>query len=125
MSETSTRDDNQGGANIGGESVKYCQECGNEISEKAKICPKCGVEQPDTEEESDRSQRAKKFLIAGAILGAVSIIILPIVFAPLAGFCGILAMYYGRPLAGAAIVAWAVIAFFIGIILGVIGFAMM
>ena len=26
--------------------TKFCSECGEKISIKAKICPKCGVEQP-------------------------------------------------------------------------------
>lgn len=104
--------------------TKYCQECGAEINAKAEICPECGVRQPEAEEDDDRAKRAKQFLIAGAVLGFIAILILPIVFGPLAVLCGLLAMFYGRPLAGAGVVAWGVIAFLIGVVLGIIGMAM-
>lgn len=107
------------------EGMVFCRDCGSEIKENAEICPECGVRQTKEGGDGERSERAKQFLIAGGVLGFIAILILPIVFAPLAAFCGILAMYYGRPLAGAGIVAWAVIAFVIGVVLGLIGmFAM-
>jgi hypothetical protein len=108
---------------------KFCPECGSEINAKAEICPDCGVRQPDQDEansgDSDNSERARQFLIAGGVLGFLGILILPIVFCPLAVLCGLLAMFYGRPLAGAGIVAWGVIALGIGIVLGIIGLGLL
>lgn len=104
---------------------KYCQECGTEIKKKAEICPECGVRQADQSEDTDREKRAKQFLIAGAVLGFIGIIILPIVFCPLAILCGLIAMFYGRPLAGAGVVAWGVVSFLIGVVLGFIGMSML
>jgi RNA polymerase subunit RPABC4/transcription elongation factor Spt4 len=122
MTETTDRKDSEPDST----NSKYCQECGAQINQKAEICPECGVRQATTDkDDSDRSQRAKQFLIAGVVLGLIGILILPIIFAPLAVLCGLLAMFYGRPLAGAGVVAWGVISFFIGFILGVIGLAML
>lgn len=108
--------------------TKFCQECGAEINEKAEICPECGVRQPGTEENADseeRAMRARQFLYAGVILGFAALLFLPIIFGPLAAICGLLTLYYGRPLAGAAVVAWGVIATIIGWIIGIIAFASM
>lgn len=102
----------------------FCRDCGAEISNRAEICPECGVRQHGQTEDPERANRAKQFLIAGGVLGFIAILFLPIVFGILAAFCGILAMYYGQPLAGAGIVAWAVIATIIGYILGVLALFM-
>ncbi len=83
--------------------TKFCQECGAEINEKAEICPECGVRQPETKQEGDseeRAKRARQFLYAGVILGFAALLFLPIIFGPLAAICGLLTLYYGRPLAG-------------------------
>jgi predicted nucleic acid-binding Zn ribbon protein len=105
--------------------TKYCQECGSEINRKAEICPDCGVRQGEVQENDDRSQRASQFLKAGLALGVCAIIILPIVFGPLAMLCGVLAMFYGRPLAGAGVAAWGFVGAGIGWILGTIGLALL
>lgn len=121
-----TETEDKGDTESDGTNSKYCQECGAQINQKAEICPECGVRQASpNKDDDDRSQRAKQFLIAGVVLGFIGILILPIIFAPLAVLCGLLAMFYGRPLAGAGVVAWGVIAFVIGFILGVIGLAML
>jgi len=111
-----------------GTETKFCQECGDEINKKAEICPECGVRQPDSEEEGEgeeRAKRARQFLYAGVILGFAALLFLPIIFGPLAVICGLLTLYYGRPLAGAAVVAWGVIATIIGWLIGIIALASM
>ena len=58
--------------------MKYCSECGNELLDKAEICPRCGcrVSPPQTAGKSSSSNEdldliTKIFLILGTItLGA-------------------------------------------------------
>ena len=101
--------------------TKFCQECGVKINKRAEICPECGVRQPGTEvngERKERANRARQFLSAGGILGFIALLLFPIIFGPLAVVCGLLALYYGRPIAGAGVVAWGVITTIIGWLIG-------
>jgi len=84
---------------------KYCSNCGAEIDTRAKICPKCGVEQaPLVEQVSDawylmpfflgiiggliawivnkdrNPKKARNFLIFGAVWTVVCVILIWIVF---------------------------------------------
>jgi hypothetical protein len=90
----------------------------------AELCPDCGVRQPGPEDPA-RAERATKCLWTGIALGALGILVLPIVLGPLAAVCGLLAMYYGRPLGGAGVVVWAVVASTIGILLALVGLALL
>ena len=98
---------------------KFCQECGVELHPEADYCPNCGVEPPQDPDEAD------KFIWAGIALGVMGILFLPIVLAPLAILSGVIAMVKGRPMAGAGVVVWGVIAGLIGFIIGFMSMAML
>src|SRR5699024_10336211 len=49
-------------------SLIKCKECGNEISDEAKICPKCGVK---TEKANQQSKSIKILVIAILIIGII------------------------------------------------------
>lgn len=74
---------------------------------------------------TDRDARAKQFLRAGVVLGVGAMLVVPIILAPLAALCGLLALFYGRPLAGAGVVVWAIASGVIGTVLGVLGLALL
>ena len=58
-----------------GKSTKFCSNCGAEIDIKAKICPRCGVEQPIVPEKVSNWWYALSFflgIIGGVIAWAVN-----------------------------------------------------
>mgnify|MGYP001101274297 CR=1 FL=1 len=89
--------------------TKFCSNCGAEIDTKAKICPKCGVEQPSVKGEvsnwwylvpfffafiggivawavnkDDDPKKAKKMLIFGIVWTFVSVVIVFVFWAIIA-----------------------------------------
>jgi TM2 domain-containing membrane protein YozV len=48
---------------------RYCSNCGEQIDEKAEICPECGVRQepPPSDSEVDRTMAALLALLLGGI----------------------------------------------------------
>jgi len=48
--------------------LKFCQECGAEISTKVEICPECGVSQ---EQNQTSSQREPSGRFTAAVIGSV------------------------------------------------------
>lgn len=52
-----------------------CEECGNEISDKAKVCPKCGV---NTKNKQIDKKKLWKLLIAVLIIGITIVLIVQI-----------------------------------------------
>ena len=63
--------------------MKYCSECGNELLDKAEICPRCGcrVSPPQTAGKSSSSNEdldliTKIFLILGTI--ALGVFLIPL-----------------------------------------------
>lgn len=49
------------------QSSKYCYECGNSISMKAEICPRCGVRQPSAYPHKSKTTAALLALLLGGI----------------------------------------------------------
>lgn len=62
--------------------MKYCSECGNELLDKAEICPRCGcrVSPPQTGKSSSSNEDldliTKIFLILGTI--ALGVFLIPL-----------------------------------------------
>lgn len=78
------------------ENEKYCSECGQLISNKAEICPKCGVRQPDFISADNRWLTTlllcfflgylgvHRFYTGHSVIGVIQLLTL--------GFCGIWTM---------------------------------
>ena len=103
----------------------YCSECGSVIREKAEVCPECGVRvqpaQASTEELTDQQQTYMKVALAtGALFCAISLVLLPIVFAPLALLLGVVVALKYDTKNGIILMVAAVICGFIGAAVGVL-----
>ena len=51
--------------------MKYCSHCGNEVDEKAVICPKCGVSQKEKKEKKPIFKRWWFWVIVGVLAIAI------------------------------------------------------
>ncbi|MFT4884960.1 MAG: hypothetical protein ACI8U4_002478 [Natronomonas sp.] len=80
----------------------YCTSCGDIIKEEAEICPNCGVRQSSAPVDDENTTA---YLVLGLLSGVFSIFALPIVFAPVAIFCGYKLYENDSTIAGAVVAA--------------------
>lgn len=72
-----------------GPDEQFCMSCGEVIARDVAACPSCGAETEDQEEEDGDSLLGKTgYTALGGICGLISFIVIPIVFGPIAMFCG-------------------------------------
>ena len=55
--------------------TKVCEECGTELENGAKICPKCGCPVPLSDEEKKKKKKKKTILIITSIIMVILLII--------------------------------------------------
>ena len=101
----------------------YCQECGSVIRKRAELCPECGVRvgssQTEDKELTSRQQTYMKVLLGvGGVFCAISLLFLPVVFAPLALLLGVVVALKYDTKNGQILIAAAVICGFVGAAVG-------
>jgi hypothetical protein len=121
--ETEPESDVEADVQEAGPDEKYCSECGSIISEKAEVCPECGVRvdgQPEADAELTAQQQKymKVALAVGGVFCAIALIFLPIVFAPLAFLLGVIVALKYDSQNGIILIAASLVCGFIGVAFG-------
>lgn len=92
---------------------KYCPECGKDLVDNPKFCPECGKELK--EEKLKRQKEGRKYSILGIVFAFCSLIVLPIIFGPLAVIFGTIAVLKDDKELG-------IVAIVLGVVLATISF---
>lgn len=90
----------------------YCQNCGNDMPPVSDFCDDCGVEIG----AMAAGETNNKLKASGIISGALSLVILPVVFGPISMLCGYLLYDRGEKSWG----KWIAIGGFTGMVIGTI-----
>ncbi|QLD84917.1 hypothetical protein HWV23_04010 [Natronomonas halophila] len=98
----------------------YCTSCGDIIKEETEICPNCGVRQTPAPAEDDNTTA---YLVFGLLSGVLSLIALPVVFAPVAIFCGYKLHESENTVAGAVVAALGVLGVLVMLLTFLLSFA--
>lgn len=101
----------------------YCPSCGEEVDEGNSFCPSCGNDldgegQPPVEESSGERISKRGYVWLSLLLAAGSVVIVPIVFGPLALFSGAQVYRRGDERSGIVLLAVAGICMIVGMMLG-------
>lgn len=116
--------------------MKYCPNCGSELSENSQFCPSCGknlreenLQSNHIQSESTRStnmeskqktNNALPFIIIGWISVGFSLIFIPILFGALSVIMGFLVKKRGKDTHGVIIMIVGVAAALFGVLIGAI-----
>ncbi|SHH31774.1 eL43 family ribosomal protein [Halobaculum gomorrense] len=119
-----------------GPNEMFCSFCGAVIKKRAEICPDCGVATDGgaggvstTGTSSARgttggsSSGKTKYTVGGIVSGLVGFVLLPIVFGPIAVYCGYQVYQNHDETHGIALIAWGGLSLVVGMAFGALMFA--
>lgn len=123
-------DDRQKGPN-----EMFCRSCGAVIKKQAELCPECGVATEGGTRRGSATGTAAprgatggsssgktKYLAGGIVSGLIAFVFLPIVFGPIAMFCGYQVYQHHEESQGIALIGWGAVSLVVGMVFGAMVF---